>query len=109
MDMSHIFVHKSLNLNTFQKICIFSTKLSFAYCRYSTVCIVSKDYDIRYSVSMDLVVRYSVSTGDMARYYVSTGHVARYSVSSSCEARLFISRGQVSILTIWRQFVLYMF
>ena len=96
MDMSHIFVPKSLNLNTFQKICIFSTKISFAYCRYSTVCIVSMDNVVRYSVSMDLVARYSilmdhsarysVSTSDMARYYVSTGHLARYSVSSSCEA-----------------------
>ena len=97
MDMSHIFVPKSLNLNTFQKICIFSTKISFAYCRYSTVCIISTDYVVRYSVSMDPVARYSVSmdhlaryfvsTSDIARYYVSIGHLARYSVSSSCEAR----------------------
>ena len=95
--MSHVFVQKFLNLNTFQKICIFSTKVSFAYCRYSTVCIVSMDHVVRYSISMDLVARYSismdqlaryfVSTGDMARYPVSTGHVARYSVSSSCKAR----------------------
>ena len=76
LGMSHILVHKSLNLNTFQKICIFSTKISFAYCRYSTVCIVSTDNVVRYSVSMDLVARYSISMDHVARYSVSTGYVS---------------------------------